>query len=164
MDAKTHLNFSLMTEQNLLTLHANHGKKGCSSIFCITGNAPYQKTWWISEIFFNNRYDDSVYSLHFFKWLGVGQTFKNKVESVSRGLGLSNKSDEVSPAAWVCMYDNLTKAHSTYSVVFGGTQTHTVELISMDMQSQNPNYVQINNIKRAVMSFVCGLRIEMLGH
>ena len=114
--------------------------------------------------YFLTTYDDSVYSLHFFKWLGVGQTFKNKVESVSRGLGLSNKSEEVSPAACVCMYDNLTKAHSTYSVVFGGTQTHTVELISMDMQSQNPNYVQINNIKRAVMSFVCGLRIEMLGH
>ena len=86
----------------------------------------------ISYIFYN-RHDDLSYSFKLFNRLGVTQTLstvraKQKISAEDRDL--QNKIDEMSPATWVYLYDNFNKTYSTYSVVFGDTQTHTVELIN----------------------------------
>ena len=97
-------------------------------------NAKYSSpfTMNISYIFYN-RHDDLAYSFKLFNRLGVTQTLstvraKQKISAEDRDL--QNKIDEMSPATWVYLYDNFNKTYSTYSVVFGDTQTHTVELIN----------------------------------
>lgn len=66
-----------------------------------------------------------------FNRLGVTQalsTVRAKQKISAEDEDLQNEIDEMSPATWVYLYDNFNKTYSTYSVVFGGTQT--VELIS----------------------------------
>ena len=80
-----------------------------------------------------NRHDDLAYSFKLFNRLGVTQALstvraRQKVSAEDRDL--QKEIDEMSPATWVYLYDNFNKNHSTYLVVFGDTQTHTVELIN----------------------------------
>ena len=86
----------------------------------------------ISDTFYN-RHDDLAYSFKLFNRLGVTQALstvraRQKVSAEDRDL--QKEIDEMSPATWVYLYDNFNKTHSTYSVVFGHTQAHTVELIN----------------------------------
>lgn len=67
----------------------------------------------------------------------------------------------MSPAAWVYLYDNLSKIHSKYSVVFGSTQTHTVGVtFRYPLALPRPKLVQIKYVKRTVFILVYGIRIE----
>ena len=97
-------------------------------------NAKYSSpfTMNISDIF-DNRHDDLAYSFRLFNRLGVTQalsTVRTRQKVSAEDRDLQNKIDEMSSAAWVYLYDNFNKTHSTYSVVLGDTQTHTVELIN----------------------------------
>ena len=128
------------TKSPNLNLRAIHDKKKVVLRFFLLQmmyhirNAKYCSpfTMNISDIFYN-RHDDLAHSFKLFNRLGVTQvlsTVRTRYKVSAEDRDLQNEIDEMSPATWVYLYDNFNKTNSTYSVVFGDTQTHIVELIN----------------------------------
>lgn len=92
---------------------------------------------------FHYRHNDLAYSPKLFLCLGVTQALSTVItrQNVSaKDRDFQNEIEEMCPATWVYSYDNFNRTHSTYSIVFGDTDTHTVELISRcELAQQEPN-------------------------
>ena len=117
----------------------------------------------ISDIFYV-RHSDIGYSFNMMSHLGVRQslfTTWKRQNNIAQCRNVMAEVKSFAPCTWTFLWDNFNKTHGSHSVIYGDSNTHSVEVISRAaLALPPPKFAQIKPAKASVKIGVIGKKRE----
>ena len=86
----------------------------------------------ISDIFYV-RHSDIDYSFNMMSHLGVTQslsTVRKRQNKIAECRNVMSEVKSFAPCTWTFLWDNFNKTHGSHSVIYGDSNTHSIEVIN----------------------------------
>ena len=112
------------TRQRFFCLHLLYHIRNASFASPLTMN--------ISDIFYV-RHSDIDYSFNMMSHLGVTQslsTVRKRQNKIAECRNVMSEVKSFAPCTWTFLWDNFNKTHGSHSVIYGDSNTHSIEVIN----------------------------------
>ena len=117
----------------------------------------------ISDIFYV-RHSDIDYSFDMMSHLGVTQslsTVRKRQNKIAECRNVMSEVKSFTPCTWTFLWDNFNKTHGSHSLIYGDSNTHSIEVLTVQpLLYLHIKVVQTKPVKTSVKIRVIGKKRE----
>ena len=117
----------------------------------------------ISDIFYV-RHSDIDYSFNMMSHLGVTQslsTVRKRQNKIAECRNVMSEVKSFTPCTWTFLWDNFNKTHGSHSLIYGDSNTHSIEVLTVQpLLYLHIKVVQTKPVKTSVKIRVIGKKRE----